>query len=509
MIIINISNIKMPYKTEIAIAFLGNVDSGKSTLIATLLGFKDDGNGSARKYVAKYVHEINSGQTSAISTMTYKINNQEAITFIDLCGHEKYFKTTAYGVMSQYPDYGVIVVSASRGEDGITKMTQEHIRLLISQRIPLLIVITRIDAIAKGVDIEVYKNTVKKLSRFIKSLNNKNTIVPINKLTDYETNFLKKNIDLDHEQLSTKIYEHLELDPDEIQTNFPAIIVSNLDQFGIETIKKSFSKLKPRDFWEINKERVEKFNQQIPPQIRVEKEDFKGSIFYITDTYKPVGLDIVVSGINRGDDMSVDQKMWIGPINNKFLEASIKSIRNNLNVRTTRPDDGREVLTDVEEMNIQKISHHGRGCLQIKIKDDGNTKIKKKDIKKGTVLISLEEMKNKFYYRFKACIDLDSDVTIRNGYTPVMNMSNIKESIKLKMSDENYKDNFIIEDRNIILNKEKPYIFDCKCISKPIYMLQTSTFIIVSGNIRGRGMILEGCPIISDDKPLNIKKNKK
>ena len=488
-----------PYDTKMAIAFLGNVDSGKSTLIATLLGFKDDGNGSARKYVARFVHEVNSGQTSAISTMTYRVNDKEAITFVDLCGHEKYFKTTAYGVMSQYPDYAIVAISASRGEDGITKMTQEHIRLLITQRIPFLIVITRIDAIVRGVDVEVYKNTVKKLSRFIKSLNSKNNIIAINKLTDYEVNFLKKNINLDHEKLSDKICEELEIENDEIQINFPAIIVSNIDQFGIETIKNSFSKLKPRDFWIINKERIEKFNQQIPEHVRVKKEDFIGSIFYITNSYKPIGLDIVIAGINRGDDIKVDQKLWIGPINNTFLEATVKSIRNNLNTREKRPD-GREVTINPEEMNINSISHHGRGCLQIKIKDDNNIKIKKKDIRKGCVLISSEEMKNKFYYRFKACIDLDSDVTIRNGYSPVMNMANVKESIKLVMSDDNYKDNIIFDNKNIILNKEKPYIFECSCVANPVFMLQTSTFIIISGHIRGRGMILKGHQIVSEDK---------
>ena len=53
---------------EIRIAMIGNVDSGKSTLIGVLCGGKlDDGRGLARSAVFSHKHEAATGRTSAIS----------------------------------------------------------------------------------------------------------------------------------------------------------------------------------------------------------------------------------------------------------------------------------------------------------------------------------------------------------------------------------------------------------------------------------------------------------
>ena len=47
-----------PYIKEIRLAVIGNVDSGKSTLVGCLTkGIKDDGRGYARKFVFNYQHE--------------------------------------------------------------------------------------------------------------------------------------------------------------------------------------------------------------------------------------------------------------------------------------------------------------------------------------------------------------------------------------------------------------------------------------------------------------------
>ena len=47
-----------PYLQEIRLAVIGNVDSGKSTLVGSLTkGIKDDLRGYARKFVFNYQHE--------------------------------------------------------------------------------------------------------------------------------------------------------------------------------------------------------------------------------------------------------------------------------------------------------------------------------------------------------------------------------------------------------------------------------------------------------------------
>ena len=70
---------------EIRIAILGNVDSGKSTLVSTVTyKINDDGRGSAREKVFKHKHEKETGRTSDISYRYMKINENKYVTFIDL-----------------------------------------------------------------------------------------------------------------------------------------------------------------------------------------------------------------------------------------------------------------------------------------------------------------------------------------------------------------------------------------------------------------------------------------
>lgn len=50
------------------ISVVGNVDSGKSTLVGVLTkGILDDGRGSSRLRVFNYPHEITNGRTSSVA----------------------------------------------------------------------------------------------------------------------------------------------------------------------------------------------------------------------------------------------------------------------------------------------------------------------------------------------------------------------------------------------------------------------------------------------------------
>lgn len=100
---------------EIRIAVIGNVDSGKSTMVGVLTrAMLDDGRGSARSKVFKHSHEGASGRTSAIGQHNLCLNSAGAVlndsmfknstcseyvsraakvvTLVDLAGHERYFK---------------------------------------------------------------------------------------------------------------------------------------------------------------------------------------------------------------------------------------------------------------------------------------------------------------------------------------------------------------------------------------------------------------------------------
>ena len=64
------------------------------------------------------------------------------ISFIDLCGHEKYLKTTMFGLQGLVPDYAMILIGANMG---MSKMTKEHLGICLASKIPFYIVITKVD----------------------------------------------------------------------------------------------------------------------------------------------------------------------------------------------------------------------------------------------------------------------------------------------------------------------------------------------------------------------------
>jgi GTPase len=52
------------------------------------------------------------------------------LTFIDLAGHEKYLKTTVYGMTGYSPDFVMLMIGAN---SGIIGMTKEHLGLAVGK----------------------------------------------------------------------------------------------------------------------------------------------------------------------------------------------------------------------------------------------------------------------------------------------------------------------------------------------------------------------------------------
>ncbi len=47
----------------------------------------------------------------------------QVITFIDLAGHEKYLKTTVFGLTGHAPQFAMLMVGANMGVIGMTRGT--------------------------------------------------------------------------------------------------------------------------------------------------------------------------------------------------------------------------------------------------------------------------------------------------------------------------------------------------------------------------------------------------
>ncbi|XP_048061892.1 GTP-binding protein 2 [Megalobrama amblycephala] len=167
---------------DLRVAVLGNVDSGKSTLLGVLTqGELDNGRGRARLNLFRHLHEIQTGRTSSISieilgfdSKGVVVNYSESrtaeeicesaskmITFIDLAGHHKYLKTTIFGLTSYCPDFAMLVVSANTGIAGTTR---EHLGLAMALKVPIFIVVSKVDLCTKS----TVERTVRQLERILK-----------------------------------------------------------------------------------------------------------------------------------------------------------------------------------------------------------------------------------------------------------------------------------------------------------------------------------------------------
>lgn len=87
-------------------------------------------------------------------------NSQRLVTFLDLCGHEKYLKTTMFGLVGLMPDYSMIVVGANMG---VSRMTREHLGISLALGVPIFVVVTKVDLAPPT----VYKTTIDTLVKIL------------------------------------------------------------------------------------------------------------------------------------------------------------------------------------------------------------------------------------------------------------------------------------------------------------------------------------------------------
>jgi GTPase len=398
---------------EISIVVCGPVDAGKSSLVGVLTtGELDDGRGKARKSVFHHNHELESGRTSSISqnvikyevyndnlrlinTKTNKryeprvvetidmkgleIKNNKVVSLIDLAGHEKYLKTTVRGITGMFPDRGCVVIGANTG---ITKLTREHIGLLLCVRIPFMVIITKIDMAPEQIYLDLQTNLKKLLQR---------------NAPDKTLFFINNNNNSDNQNdILTNEYINMVDNPNIV----PVVSVSNKNGYNINNLHRIIYNIPQRD----------KFVNQ----------PSKGTIVYLDGNFSVPGIGLVVSGMIKEGIIKVKQKMFIGPYDGQFVPVVIRSIHNNL-----RED-------------ILEIGSNVQGCFAIKFLENS---IPRASIKKGFVLIdNINNWKNNLVKSFVARVKiLHHSSAIETGYCPVVHCGPIKQSAYMKLlNDDSY-----------------------------------------------------------------------
>ncbi|KAJ5200289.1 Translation elongation factor EFTu/EF1A domain 2 [Penicillium cf. griseofulvum] len=176
---------KIEEMAELRIAVVGNVDAGKSTMLGVLVkGDLDDGRGRARVNLFRHKHEIESGRTSSVGLEIMGFDSRgeivgnshgrklswedigrrsaKVISFSDLAGHERYLRTTVFGMLSSSPNYCLLMVAANNGLIGMSK---EHLGIALALNVPVMVIVTKIDICPP----HILQETLSQLTKILKS----------------------------------------------------------------------------------------------------------------------------------------------------------------------------------------------------------------------------------------------------------------------------------------------------------------------------------------------------
>ena len=199
-------------------------------------------------------------------------------------------------------------------------------------------------------------------------------------------------------------------------------------------------------------------------------ENIDGTIMYIDSMFKVNGLGLVVSGTVRGESIKINDKLWIGPINDKFIPFKVRSIHNNI----------RE--------NVNQLNSNDAGCIAIRFIN--KEIITKNQIRKGVIVISNENFKKNVVESFKAEITiLNHSSTITNNYTPVIHCGLVRQTAKINILE-------IDDKKSKVLRSGSKAIVNFKFCYKKEYLETGKVFFFRDGNTKGYGTILEIFPNI-------------
>ena len=445
-----------PYIKEIRLVVIGNVDSGKSTLVGCLSkGIKDDGRGYARKFVFNYQHESESGRTSSIAeeiigfkdgkiiqsgrladkkNVSWKeiaTHSDHVITFLDLCGHEKYLKTTMYGVSALLPHYAVILIGTNMG---VQRMTKEHLGIVYSLGIPFFIVFTKIDIAPK----EVKEKTINFFTSILKTGLQKTVF---NVKSTQDAIFASKGI-----------YGG---------TLVPIFQVSTVTGDGLEDLKTFLSKLSTE---------YPKMNDYTILKTPKDKTEM------LLDHAFNTKVGCIFAGVIVSGKIENNQKLLIGPTN-----------------------EGEFKLVQVKEIQFLRVTVDelccGNSC-SVKLKSlDKNFELNTNNFKKGMVLLETDyKLQPTLEFEVEALIVHHSS-TIKVGYQSVVHCHVIRQTCTVVSMDKEF------------LRSGDKGIIRFRFMKKPEIMHEGDTILFREGRTRGKGKIIKIFPI--DIDALNKEKQNK
>lgn len=429
---------------------LGNVDSSKSSSIGVLTkNVLDDGNGYARSLVTRLKHEQETGRTSSHS-FHYIIRDNEITTLVDLCGHEKYLRTTMFGVMGLFGDYGMVMIGANMGLVG---MTNEHIQILVANKIPFLTIIGKIDICPPNIMLSIKKELVRIAKKY------KKEIIYFEEAEDEINGSYLKDA---HKSIIDAFQErNISL--------MPVIMTSNKTGHNINFLRELLCSIRSRTYLERKGLVIKKIDEKT--------KDYP-MIMYIDNSFSVPGIGLVLSGTVKYGKISLGQKLYLGPINNDYITITVKSIHNCIS----------------EHVNI--LQENESGSIGIRLENKGS--YTRNMFTKGQIVTDNYDfaMKNTCY-SFKCTVYIfNHPTTIKNGYQTMLHMRTIRQVAKIK-----------IEDDQVLRTGSKEDVI-IKFLQRPEFLLPGSLFMFRDGRCKGLGKVNLTIPFLEDRPEPVVRKNK-
>jgi len=428
---------------EVRVAVVGNVDAGKSTLLGVLThNCLDNGRGAARQKLFRHKHEIESGRTSSVgneilgfdsdgkvvntpshgSTLDWTDicnKSSKVLTFVDLAGHEKYLKTTVFGLTGHLPDFCLIVVGSNAGFIGMAK---EHLGLALALNLPVMCVVTKIDMCPPN----VLKETLSVLGKLLKSSGVKK--IPLLVQEHKHAVIAAQNF------CSERVA--------------PIFKVSSVTGDGLENLKVFFNLLQPR----------------IPTGKKTDKAEFS-----VDDVFSVPGVGTVASGTLLSGIVKAGQTLQMGPDSNgKFENVVIKSIHR-------------------KRMPVTEVCAGQAAAFALK-------KVKRKDLRKGTVLLGTDLESPKAVWEFKGeVVILHHPTTIMTNYQAMVHVGAVRQTAQItEMSTE-------------ALRTGDKAICHFRFVKNPEWLVPERRFVFREGRTKAVGTVKE---LIIGPAPKNLNRHK-
>lgn len=467
---------KMKKIMEIKIGLIGEENSGKSTLIGCLISDrKDNGKGLTRTNVFRHRHEITCGKTSSFTHQIVgfdkfgnksNLNNgimapwceivqrsAKIINFIDMGGYSKFYSNSLKPLSSNYLDYSILMISAV---SGITNTTVLFLKLSLEMKLPLIIIITKIDLINPS-DLS---NILPYLKTILKSQKSRKNPLLVQSKEDVV--MFAKNMD---------------------EAIIPVFLVSNKTGIGLDYLNNFLSilPLLPKQTDEDALLNDDNIDEEVV-------SDCLGMEFHFLEIIKNHPKEnAIIEGIITEGSLYKNQIYKLGPIDHKGkCPSSPHNIKVITQTKTKTFINAKVINIHCKKMSVNTATK-GQFCsIEIQLLDDKNLPVTLEEgqLRTGLVLIGTEkeEIATKRIKVELWSLDSEKEIKLKKSYQPLLHIEHISQCAKFLYNGE---------EENIVIPAHKSIQVEMEFLYHSEYVKKNTFLIIIDGNIQLYGNIID------------------